>query len=314
MSKGLPEQQVINSMFDSVTESDLNASVALDILSEEFDFSGARRVMIVPDEKGQKMQASDQLDLYLHCVYHGGEKTLNLLLEQGYDHRSVSSAPDEGHLIVFQESNSLKEPLVISRGNDVCWAVLSDEEGALSKLERAYADHGITMEVNRREAEPLSMRGLRNADARKHTPLDLAVMLYIAQKRMDKQTHELIGQRAEAIREIVQPIVERFQQAGAHVGKVELMPRGSMAQDMQVHAPVTEKNIRLLLSHGAKGSVAAYFPASDQSLAQPFSDGHAFEVMSLKEFCRTQAEHFSPSLLSALTGGAAGPDVRPDPS
>ncbi|PCJ98086.1 MAG: hypothetical protein COA45_08005 [Zetaproteobacteria bacterium] len=71
---------------------------------------------------------------------------------------------------------------------------------------------------------------------------------------------------------------------------------------MTLDAPVTEKNIGLLLDRGAQGSIASYFPVSDESLDNPFNDNDAFEVMSLRDFCQENNHLFSPDMLSALKG------------
>ncbi len=309
MRKPQADQGLINSMFQAVEASDQNASVTLSVLADEFDFDGARRTITVPDQGGEKVSAVDPLNLYLHSVYHNGRETVGVLLDAGCDHRAVSSLSGQQNLVVLQNSASLRSPLIVDQGNDVCWAVLSDHPEALSNLQKAYADHGLEMNVNAREAVPYSVIGLRNHDAQKHTPLDLAVMLYVAQKRSDLDKAEALKVRGQALGQALKPIVERFQQAGVDLGGIGYIPSARGVEKFKPDAPETEKNIRLLLAQGARGSIAAYFPVSDASLDEPFANGDAFEVMSLREFSQQNSSLFPADILTALTSNnPSGPE------
>ena len=305
MRKPQADQVLVNSMFQAVEASDVNASVTLGVLVEDYDFDRAHRSINLPDQEGQNVNAVDPLDLYLHSVYHNGRESLGVLLGAGCDHRAVSTLSGAQNLVVLQKSSSLRSPVIIDQGNDVCWAVLSDHPDALGNLEKAYAEHGLQMDVNAREAIPYSVIGLRNRDAQKHTPLDLAVMLYVAQKQSDLKNSDALKIRGEALGQALKPIVERFQQAGFGVDAIQYLPTARGVEKFKPHAPDTEKNIRLLLSHGARGSLASYFPASDVSLADPFTNGDAFEVMSLREFCQQNSSLFPADVLGALTSNSA---------
>lgn len=301
-----PDQTTINSLFETIEQSDNNASVTIEVLSDEYDLSNLKRVVTVPEEQhkitGEKVVAQDPLDIYLHSVYHNATMCLNLFLDMRSDNTTVSAIPEDNNAMVMQFSKSLGTPLLIENGNDVCWAILSDHDDALKNLQKAYNEHNLEMKINDRTAIPINNINLRNEDAKQHTPLDLAVMLYVAEKREDIKIQKTKGKITEAIKEQISPILEQF----GSVGKV-----GAVIQDsegnMKINAPSTADNIRLLLSMGAQGSIASYFPASEETLDNPFSSDAGLEVKSLRAFCEENANLFAPDLFANLTNQSTMP-------
>ncbi len=300
--KQQPDQATINSVFEAIQASDQNASVTLSVLAEEMDFNNAIRVISIADENS-KLDARDPLNIYLHTVYNNGAQTLNILLDQGADNNAVSVVTSESNIAVLQKSKSLKTPLLIENGNDVCWAILSDHDEALSNLEQAYTQRNMDMNVNQREAIPHNVANLRNADARKHTPLDLAIMQYVAQKRSEAKEKDNFTKKskamASAIGSMLEPILKEFGEAGRGLGGIGVMPQN--IKTPEIHSVATLSNIKILLDNGAQGSVSSYFPASDESLDRPFISDDSFEVMSLDQFCTENSGLFPSTLYDTLT-------------
>lgn len=83
MRKPQADQGLVNSMFQAVEASDVNASVTLGVLVEDYDFDRAHRSINLPDQEGQNVNAVDPLDLYLHSVYHNGRESLAFFLAPG---------------------------------------------------------------------------------------------------------------------------------------------------------------------------------------------------------------------------------------
>jgi len=306
------DQETINQLFKSIEVNDTNASVTLGIIIEDKDLSEVSR--IVPAiYNNEQILAKDPLNIYLHSAYQGGIKTLNVLLDAGFDTSSGSHYDDNNGLALFsaQISKSLGSPLIIENANDVCWAVLSNNPDAFKNLVNAYEDHGLDMDINRREATPFSVAKLKNKDAQKHAPLDLAVMLYVAQRIKDKESEHINDLKTNAFMEnsekTIGPVVEQFKNSGID-GEMLLMPDDIHL--LKLNAPDTEENIRLLLEKGAQSSQQSYFPTSDRSLALPFLDRDEFEIMSLEDFCMENQDLFPSDLLKALTNS---PDPTNEP-
>lgn len=301
MSKTLPDQDTVNSLFKAVEINDQNASVTLSILIDELDFDGARRSISISGNEGEGILAFDPLDIYLHSVYHNGSNTINVMLDAGYNNKSNSSLSSSDNIAVLQKSKSLKCPIVIDKGNDVCWAILSNHPEALKNLDSAYTTHKLQLDVNLREAIPYSVSEFRNHDAKKHSPLDLAVMLYVAQKRADDEKNGMMNKKAQTLDMALSPIVEKFKRAGINIEGVSLIPSQKLINEFQKQAPATADNIRLLLQKGAVGSISAYFPDAEESLDNPFMNSQGFEIMSLKEFCEKHESLFPADIFRALT-------------
>ena len=298
MPKTKPDQSLINSMFLQIVESDQNASVSLDLLGEEYDFSNARRYMEV-EISGKPVIAIDPLNIYLHAVYHNQQQSLHFLIQAGSDHTATSTYGKDDTPIALQNSRSLRTSLVMNGGNDICWAVLSDHGDALSDLAKTYANNNLEMDVNQRQTVPFSNLKLPDIEARKHTALDIAVMQYVAQRILDNEHAEQTKAIGEQLSQAIAPLLEQFKTAGIS-GNIAIIP--SNMQDLEPIAQITANNIFLLLEKGAIGSEEAYFPMSLDRKAAPFLLNDGFEKMSLNDFCFYNKGIFSPELLTRLTG------------
>lgn len=144
----------------------------------------------------------------------------------------------------------------INSSIDIGLAILSRSHTALKNLIRNYEIVGKEVEINTASeslAAP-STEGFRSTAARNLRPLDFAVQLYV-QQRMWEDVWE---------------------------------GSGNLHDDLEIlGSKSTEKKIELLLTLGALGSEMAYFPVANSSLLAPFTDTGGFEIMSLKEFCRS---------------------------
>ncbi|MDH5721776.1 MAG: hypothetical protein OEY94_00430 [Alphaproteobacteria bacterium] len=287
-----PDQDTINSLFEAIVTNDNNASVTIEALRSDYNLLNLKRIIEIPEnahkQAGMHVMAQDPLDIYLHTVYHSKPKCLDLFLDMKRDHKVVSEVPKNNYTAISQFSESLGTLLIIEGGNDVCWAILSNHDIALKNLKKAYSRHNLAMDINARTAIPASNFDLRNEDAKKHTPLDIAVMRYVAEKRADiyadMYKEEILPSQ---IKEHISPILEQF--GGAGRVNAAVIDLGNEAKS---NAPSTAENIRILLNMGAKGSTAAYFPASEGTLNNPFMGEGAFRVKSLSTFCEQNSNLF----------------------
>lgn len=192
------DQPTINSLFESVQYSDANAALTIGLLKDEFDLSQIRQsVALTPDAKADS-HFVNQLDLYLFSVFLNRNQTAAALFDS--DHQSVS-AEAASNKTILQHSQALGgRPIAVSGADDICWAVLSDDENALKDLLKVYDEKGISPAVNQRTAVPFSVTSLGNADAKKHTPLDLAVMMFVAQASSGAST-QMIERNIELLLE-----------------------------------------------------------------------------------------------------------------
>ncbi len=304
MSKQKPEQNTINSMYDQIESSDNNAAITLEILMEDYDFSDAYRIGHVPTAPEDEV-ATDLLNIYLHAVYHNCQESVHLLIQNGTDNEAQSSYYRQLNTHAPQFSMSLKSPLFIDSGNDVCWAVLSNHEDALSSLGKTYDKNGLDLNVNVREAVPYGHMYFKDEVAKKHTPLDLAVMQYVAQRINDERNAQIFKASAEKAIKGLEPLLNKFKEAGVEVSGISMAPRGM--DDLKPVAQITEHDIRFLLANEAVGSDSAYFPMSVEAKSNPFMHEEGFQVMSMEDFCCYNRGYFPEDLLFALTGSHSAP-------
>lgn len=266
------DADLINSLHHSIQQSDQNAATLLDILYGEIDLTSM--AMAMPSDNNAA------LPIYLHAVYHGAAKT-QMYFGQHIDTHSLISTiiPD-----VTSQRSGLR--LSLQGANDVCWAALSDHPDALATLTKTYESLEKDMGINARTARAISTQGFRDQEARNLTPLDITIQYYIAHKTV----HAAHAQDSN-LPDILQLFLRN---AGATKEEEE---------EEEERCPVlqnTEKNIWDLLDKGAKGSKAAYFPTSLESLENPFVNNEGFEIMSLTEFCNANSHYLPTELVRAL--------------
>lgn len=284
MSK-LDIDKAVQPIFQTIEESDVNASTVIEVLLEDEEFL---------DSVKQRKEGNEALEkLYLSAVFYNRVKTQELLTHHGFGGNMVSSSG--GGLISVEGAN------------DVCWAVLSASEDALFNLQKLYKTYGMSMEFNQKQAIPFSNVKLGNKNATQHSPLDLAVMLYVAQKRSDleksQQAENMAGVIPDAIRSILGDVLEDK----SMTTNVMVVPSG--VESMLPEADNVERKILLLIEMGAQGSREAYFPVADESLDDPFRNNQGFEIMSMEDFCKDNAALFSKGVMSSLTNKAKGVDT-----
>lgn len=268
MTKHNLDQASIRSVFTN--ESDLNVSVVLRLLEDEgFE---TRNLRLHFRENGSRVSP---LDLYLHAVFQNKPEITQFYIDQGYsrDSRSTPSAYKASDDIIM--SRNLGTILNVDGANDVCWAVMSN----------AYNARGEIMDVNARGAILRAQQDLKDAEAQKHMPLDIAVMMYIAQRIRDEHREQCAAKIKNS--DPITNLIKRYQGVAEVVVFSGFKPK---AHDM-------ENKIHMLLASGAYGSKDAYFATSDNGLDDPINNKNAeFEKMNLAEFCGQNAAYLPAGL------------------
>lgn len=295
-----PNNSDLESLLQSIRQSDTNAVLLLEMLSEAYDLK---------DIAQSKGQSSGGLGPYLTAVLCGAEKTAGYFLKNGAAGPQTRSDFPRNGLAIF--SQSLKSYVFVDGANDVCWSIFSKDKDALKKLERLYRQEGLELDINSRTAVTAAAAQLSNSAAKQITPLDLAVQFYIAMKIAEQEKVRAGKVYAEKLALRAQKTINAMGDAGqAFSGSIKVMPSPHMRHIYDLDAPKIEAKIMHLLQLGAKGSDAAYFPSAVTSLSAPIMNSDGLEIMSLKEFCENNADYLTPDLFSALTNTQQAP--KPD--
>jgi hypothetical protein len=266
------------SQCENVAHSDQNTQAALDIFSEDLDAA----IQSAEPEFMAVLHA-----LYLRSVYFNAPLTAGFLVTKGA-HR----LPPPINMNNYPHLKTMM-PVSGSGLSDVCCAILSCHSEAHLSLARLLSVEEIQGRIGQREVIPPSHEGLRNRDAARHTILDIAVMQYVALRRVD-----VVEQ--EGIKSHVSRLLSQMQKAGMPApSAVTIVPNGT-SLNAPIQSRALESKIVWLIQQGARGSGAAYFPSAEESIAEPFTDRTGFEVMSLQEFCNEQKSLISANVLSVL--------------
>lgn len=252
----------------------------------------------------------DGLNAYLQAIYYGAPKSLTLLFQKGALTDSVSAFADDES--TFLESKTLDARLSFAGANDITLAILSDKKTVLTDLLTLYDAAGIAPDINSRTIVPANMDELRDHDAQKHTPLDIAVMYYIAQKYQEEdiaQSNDAIARTlTQKITQETKKIQDVFKNAGRDPENInigfDIIPNDDLIYNA-FYEPTSSQmaeNILTLIDRGAVGSDGAYFPASQESTRAPFydDDQSAFQVISLREYCEEHQYMLSSALFKKL--------------
>jgi len=278
----------ISTLFGAVCASDYNASkITFPFFAEEYGIEAISKNHIVLDN-GEAFQ--DALDLYLHCVYEDSPLMLDALMLHGVKMDSSLSVNCFDEKTMGRVHPILGE-LLFDGANDVCWATISPQAGALKTLLDFKNKHGLDLSLNDRDVIPYNQKHLKNAAAKRHTPLDLAVMQYVAVSKME----EKLKIPDLEIEELTDSIKEIFDTENVNV---LLADRGQ--GEATSHQSIMLEKIKLLMNAGALGSTEAYFPLFDDASENPFCGAYDFEIMSINDFCERHRDILPPALMTEI--------------
>ena len=308
------DQKTINSLFDNIIVSDKNAHLVLSILHEDGHNIDNLLQKIATDIPEYPKPATNPVNIYMHSVFHNAEQTRDFLIENSETPTSYSLQEHDGRYIMPYHSNDSHSPIMFTQANDITIAILSDNQDTLHSLLKTKSDDAIETAINHETATPASLMNLSNTEAKQLSPLDVAVIKYVAISVNNKENSRM---QKDIALEIIDKQKETFSQefkiaqlAGANMCMTLPIPEKNV--DILHIVKTNEEDIFTLLEHGAQSSTNSYFPTSDESTLTPFMCDDFFEVMSLQEFCEANSDVFSPQLLKALTHVPSAPKVDPD--
>jgi len=323
MNKEKASQEIINELFDEMEKG--NGTFVKNSLETfiEFDsFLEARKEITLSN--GQKSTSS--IDLYLASIFYNFPESTKLLISEGYDGSSVSEISGSWSNTFAPKSIFTKEELCIIGANDLCWAVMSDNGSALKNLLTTKLELDIPFDINARNAEIACLDDMSDSNYNKYTALDLAVMKYVAIKKIEGVILEAFNaadnnQILDLVRNMPKDRANQLSKIASEINNKPIMSVDKLSNIAEVFfksglpknfnnnnndfiaTRMVEKNIWALLDNGAIGSDLSYFPLSEESQKNPFNCNDSFEILSLQEFCKNNSDLFSDDILNRITNG-----------